>query len=156
MTPQQALAFIRKHGIVLEAAAGSVPSLAAAIAGEPVQGSWWVHPRGQEIFEVTRAVRESPDVLVCRLVDGKITYVHRRLWPALVRSAPGLPADRVAQVREVHAEPGRHRSEDVAFPEWVPAEVTADAAKLAEDVARARLGEWGDPAAHRRRPKRKA
>jgi len=154
VTPRQALAFVRKHGIVLEGAAGSVPSLAAAIAGEPVRGSWWAHPRGQEIFEVTRAVRDSADVLVCRLVDGKITYVHRRLWPALVRAAPGLPPGRVAQVREIHTASGRHVSEDVPFPDWVPAEIATEASRLAEDVARARLGEWGEPARHVRAARR--
>jgi hypothetical protein len=43
--------------------------------------------RGREIFRVLYAVSESPDVLVCRLVNGNITFVHRRLWPALARVA---------------------------------------------------------------------
>jgi hypothetical protein len=52
MTPRQALAFIRKHGVVLESAQGPVPSLAEAIAGEPIRGSWWGHPSSRLIFEV--------------------------------------------------------------------------------------------------------
>src|SRR3990172_7213942 len=44
MTSRQALAFIRKHGVVLEAAQGPVPSLVEVIAGEPVRSSWWSHP----------------------------------------------------------------------------------------------------------------
>ena len=84
MTAAEALAFVRKHGVVLEAATGPVPSLASAIAGAPIRGSWWSHAKGREIFKLTRAVRDSPDILVCRLVDGKVTYVHRRLWAALV------------------------------------------------------------------------
>src|SRR5258707_14153303 len=78
MTSRQALAFIREHGVVLESARGPVPSLAQVIAGEPIRGSWWSHPKSHEIFAVTRAVRDSDDVLVCRLIAGKITYVHRR------------------------------------------------------------------------------
>jgi hypothetical protein len=70
MTPRQALAFVRKHGVVLEAARGPVPSLAEEIAGEPMRGSWWSHPRSQEIFTVTRALRDSGDVLGCRAVEG--------------------------------------------------------------------------------------
>jgi len=70
MTLRQALAFIRKHGVVLEAAQGPVPSVAEAIAGEPVRGSWWSHPKSHEIFAVTRAIRDSDDVLVCRLIKG--------------------------------------------------------------------------------------
>ena len=87
MTTDQALAFVREHGVVLEAAHGPVPSLTEAIAGGPVPGSWWSHPKSQEIFAVTRAIRDRDDVLVCRLIKGKVTFVHRRLWPALVRAA---------------------------------------------------------------------
>jgi len=87
MTSRQALAYIRKHGVVLEAATGPVPSIAEVIAGEPVRGSWWSHPKSHEIFAVTRAIRDSDEVLVCRLIKGKVTFVHRRLWPALVRAS---------------------------------------------------------------------
>ena len=116
MTAREALAFIRKRGVVLESARGPVPSLAQVIAGEPVRGSWWSHPKSREIFAVTRAVRDSDNVLVCRLIDGKITFVHRRLWPALVRVADRLPAVCLSQLREVHARSGRHVTTEVPFP----------------------------------------
>jgi hypothetical protein len=139
MTVRQALAFVRTHGIVLESARRRIPSLADAIAGGPVRGSWWSHPKSHEIFAVTRGVRNSPDVLVCRLVDGKITFVHRRLWPALVRAAKRLPKGRLAQVREVHTPSGHHVIEELAFPEWVPSAVHAGARKLSEEAALAEL-----------------
>jgi hypothetical protein len=41
VTPAEALAFVCTHGLVLESGTGPVPSLAAAIAGEPIRGSWW-------------------------------------------------------------------------------------------------------------------
>jgi hypothetical protein len=135
MTPRQALAFVRSHGIVLESARGQIPSLADAIAGAPVRGRWWAHPKGREIFAITRAVRNSDDVLVCRLVDGKITFIHRRLWPALVRAAKRFSPDRLAQVREVHTPSGHHVVEEVRFPDWVPSSVRASARKLSEDAA---------------------
>src|SRR5438093_5211676 len=113
MTSLQALVFIRKHGVVLEAARGPVPSLAEAIAGGPVRGSWWSHPKSHEIFAVTRAIRDSDEVLVCRLIKGKVTFVHRRLWPALFRAADRLPADGLSQVREVHTSSGRHVTKEV-------------------------------------------
>jgi len=84
MTPQAALAFVEKHGVVLVSARSAVPPLVEAIAGAPIRGSWWAHPKGREIFRILQAVSDSPDVLVCRLVDGKLSLVHRRLWPALV------------------------------------------------------------------------
>jgi hypothetical protein len=143
MTSRQALAFIRKHGVVLEAAQGGpVPSLVEIIAGGPVRGSWWSHPKSHEIFAVTRAIRDSDDVLVCRLIKGKVTFVHRRLWPALVRAAGRLPADRVSQVREIHTSSGRHVTKDVPFPDWVPPSVRAAARSLSEDAALATLADW--------------
>ena len=97
MSPKQGLAFVKRHGVVLQAARGPVPSLAEAIAGGPIRGSWWGHPKGHEIFRVAEAVSASPDVLVCKLVDGKVTYVHRRLWPALVRLAARFQKGQLAK-----------------------------------------------------------
>jgi len=79
-----ALQFVERHGIVLESAHGPVVTFTDAAVGERIRGNWWSHPKSHQIFALTRLVRNSPDVLVCRLVDGKITYVHRRVWPALV------------------------------------------------------------------------
>jgi len=135
MTSRRALAFVRRHGVVLESARGPVPSLAAVTAGAPVRGNWWSHPKSHEIFAVTRAVRDSNDVLVCRLIDGKITFVHRRLWPALVRAAGRLPSARLAQLREVHATSGRHVTKEVPFPDWVPPSVHVAARILSEKAA---------------------
>ena len=139
MTSRQALAFIAKHGVVLEAAHGPVPSLAAAIAGEPIRGSWWSHPKSHEIFAVTRAVRDSDEILVCRLVKGKITFVHRRLWPALVQVADHFRSDRLAQVRESHTPTGRHAMMEVPFPDWVPPGILAAGRRLSEKAAFAAL-----------------
>jgi len=87
-------------------------------------------------------VTESEDVLVCRLVKGKITLVHRRLWPALVRVANRFPPDHIAKVRQEHTASGRHVNQEVPFPRWVPAEVLKQARSLSEEKAIAALGEW--------------
>lgn len=79
--------FVEKHGVVLEGGRGPRLSLAEAVAGERINGSWWRHKKARAIFRATRAVRDCNEVLVCRLAGGKITYVHRRLWPAIVRLA---------------------------------------------------------------------
>jgi hypothetical protein len=140
MTGAEALAFVRKHGVVLESATGPVPSLASAIAGEPIRGSWWKHARSHEIFALTRTVRDCPDVLVCRLVGGKITYVHRRLWPALVRIAGRFPGEHLAQVSERHTASGRHVTKEIAFPRWVPPGISAKARRLDQKRALDALG----------------
>jgi hypothetical protein len=142
MTPRAALAFVRRHGVVLEGARGPVPNLAEAVVGARIRGSWWGHRKGKEIFWLTRAVRDSPEVLVCRLVGGKVTYVHRRLWPALVRLARAFgPAD-LGALQEVHTPRGRHELQVVPFPRWVPAAVKRQARRLSEPDAHAALGTW--------------
>ena len=139
VTVQAALAFVRRHGVVLESARGPVPSLAEAVTGKPIEGSWWGHAKGHEIFRLTRAVRDSRDVLVCRLVSGKVTYVHRRLWPALVRVAARFARGNLAALREVHTRDGRHALRVVRFPGWVPPDVRRRARRLSEAAAAAAL-----------------
>lgn len=130
MSSKEALAFVKRHGVVLQAARGPVPSLAEAVAGGPIRGSWWGHPKGHEIFRVASAVSENPDVLVCKLADGKVTYVHRRLWPALVKLAGRFRKDQLAKVWEEHTASGAHRAGRTPFPAWVPAEVVKEADAL--------------------------
>lgn len=142
MTGARALAFVRRHGVVLASAQGPVPSLAEAVAGAPVKGSWWGHPKGREIFAVLEAVADSPEILICRLVAGKITFVHRRLWPALVRTAGRFPAKNIAQVRQEHTASGRHLNRVVPFPKWAPAEILKTGKRLSEAAALDALGPW--------------
>lgn len=141
---QKWLDFVEKHGVVLASAKGSVPSLAEQIAGEPIVGSWWSHPKAAQIFEILSAIDEDVDVRCFKLVDGKVTFVHRRVWPALVRLARDgvLSPGRVESVHQEHTESGEHRNFNVAFPEWVPDDVAKAADTLTTDAARAQLGTW--------------
>ena len=140
MTADEALSIVREHGIVLASAKGPVPRLVEIIAGEPIRGSWWGHPKSREIFSILQQISTSPEVLTCRLVNRKVTFVHRRLWPALVRLADSLPADQLSQVHEEHTSSGRHVSHDVPFPKWVPRIVLEEARRLSEREARSSLG----------------
>ena len=81
----------------------------------------------------------SPDLVATRLINGKITLVHRRLWPALVRVAARFPAERLAAVDEEHTTSGAHRTTEIPFPDWVPAEELNAAALLTVDDALAQL-----------------
>jgi hypothetical protein len=142
MTTKDAFEFVKDRGVVLESGRGPIPNIAEAIAGAAIRGSWWGHPKGPEIWKVTRSLRGAQDVLVCRLVDGKITYVHRKLWPALVALANRIPLDRLASIQEVHLSSGRHEVRTTPFPKWVPAEVLEEGRSLKESEAVARLGAW--------------
>lgn len=136
LTPEQALAFVEHHGVVCESArVRDVPSLADAIAGEAIRGSWWSHRDSKRIFALTRVVRDAPQVLVCKLVAGKITFVHERLWPALVRVADRLPPDALARLREIHSARGQHLLTSTPFPDWVSGAVVAAARRLGNDDA---------------------
>ena len=140
MTADEAMAFVREHGVVLASAKGPVPRLADVIAGESIKGSWWAHAKSHEIFNIFQEVGESPDILVCRLVSGKVTFVHRRLWPALVRVAHRFQANHLAQVHQEHTLSGHHVTRELSYPKWVPPEVIEEAQRLSEQEACSALG----------------
>ena len=142
MNQTEALAFVERHGIVLQAARGPLPNLAEAIAGSAIRGSWWGHPKGKEIFRAVRTICESPDVLVCKLVEGKITYVHRRLWPAMVKLASRFRKEQLAKVWDEHTRTGVHHSRREHFPNWVPSEVMKEAEALSVAEAENILSPW--------------
>ena len=137
---RQALEFVRQHGIVLASAKGHVPRLIEAILGVPISGNWWTHPDGSFIYNVLAEVSDSDEILLCRLVDGKRTLVHRRLWPALVRVAHRFDPAQLAKVCEEHTPSGRHVKTEVAFPHWVPPEVDDEARLLSAQDALLALG----------------
>jgi hypothetical protein len=139
MTAAELLRFVRRNGVVLESAHGPVPNLVEAIVGAPVKGSWWGHAKGKQIFHLLNAVRDSGEVLVCRLVDGRVSYVHRDAWPALVRLASDIRKDRLAAIEEIHTASGKHRVVKTPFPKWVPAEVLRAGKTLPLDDARRML-----------------
>ena len=141
--PPDPLAFIETHGLVMQSAQHArLPSLASFIAGEPIRGSWWAHAKGREIFRALVAVYESPAVVACKLVDGKLTLVHRRLWPALAALVEHGRLDRacLTKVTQEHTEAGHHENREVPFPAWLPPGVTA----LSLVEATSRLGALTD------------
>jgi hypothetical protein len=145
MSPNQALAFVKQHGVVLVSAKGPVPKLVDAIAGEAVKGSWWGHPHGKRIFAVLQSLAAHEDILTCRLVGDKITLVHRRLWPALVAASSALTARQLSRVQQEHTTSGHHENEETPFPGWVPPDVLKAATTMTTSDALATLGPWAAP-----------
>ena len=142
MTLRQALDFIRYHGVVLEGAKGLEPSIAVKVAGEEISGSWWAHPQSHEIYEISRKIRHSRAVLVCTLARGKITFIHRRLWPFFVRVAGEFPKNALDKVEEIHTSNGHHERQDVPFPDWVPADVATVSRSIRLSKARKNVSIW--------------
>jgi len=137
--------FVAKHGIVLASAKGPIPNVAEAVAGEPIVGSWWAHPKGKAIFAALCEIDDSADVRCFKLVDGKVTFAHRKTWPALVRLGREglLSGDQLSSVMQEHMPTGEHRNIVTPFPDWVDDATAAAADKLAADKARAQLA-WID------------
>ena len=133
------MATLIAHGMLLHSARGPIPNVAELIAGEPIRGSWWGHRSGHAIFHELETLSDSPDVVRLRLVNGKVTLVHRRVWPALVRVADQLDAAQLAALHEQHTASGAHRVDEQPFPSWVPDDVLSRAAQLSEDDAWAQL-----------------
>ncbi len=74
---------IESYGFLLEADP-DFPSIVGLVTGEKIKGSWWGHRKGHEIFSISRKVRDEEDILVIKLISGKVTYVHKRLWTDLI------------------------------------------------------------------------
>ena len=130
------------HPSVRLSAQGPVPRLVETIAGEALVGNWWSHPRANSIYNTFSEVQASDQVLVCRLVNGKVTLVHRRLWASLARLAGRFAPRQVARINEEHTPSGRHVMREAPFPEWVPDAIMRQATDMTEQEAMAQLGRW--------------
>jgi len=131
VTRKEVLDFVKHHGVVLQAARGPVPSLAEKVTGAPIRGSWWAHPQARDIYSAAQYACDSPDVLVCKLVDGKLTYVHRRLWPALAKLSTRFRKPQLAKVWDEHTSSGKHVAKRMPYPKWLP----DDAVQAAEEMS---------------------
>ncbi|MGZ8796255.1 MAG: hypothetical protein ACXW2F_02835 [Thermoanaerobaculia bacterium] len=72
---------LERHGVLL-LQDKKLPSVAGTIAGQTLSASWWSHPRAQEIFQCLGQLED--EALATRLIGGKVTWVHKRLWPELI------------------------------------------------------------------------
>lgn len=64
-----------------------VTNVVTLLTGEAISKSWWSHPKGRLIFAVMSDLAEHPDVLFTKLLNGKVTLIHRKLWPAFLSVA---------------------------------------------------------------------
>ncbi|MFN2510298.1 MAG: hypothetical protein ABR568_02505 [Pyrinomonadaceae bacterium] len=78
-----ALQTLRRLGLLLETDA-RLPSVASLIAGAPLRGSWWSHPFAGKIYISLGQFSDHRDVMFTKLISGKVTLVHRKLWPEIL------------------------------------------------------------------------
>ncbi len=74
---------LKRTGLLL-LADNKLPSIATLVVGEPIRGSWWGHPKSHDIFRVVCRIAGHPDVAASKLISGKVTFLHRKLWPVLI------------------------------------------------------------------------
>ena len=83
---QTVLQTLGKLGFLVESDP-KLTSVCSLIAAEPMRGSWWSHPLAQVIFQVNERLEDHNDVLLTKLVSGKVTFVHRKLWSEVITIA---------------------------------------------------------------------
>lgn len=119
---KRVLSKISSLGFLLESDT-RLPSVSTLITGAPLRGSWWSHPLAQTIFQVTQKLEDHPDVLVTKLVSGKVTFVHRDLWSEVLAigiaqepwQMKGLSASAQALLKTVE-ESGALRTDKIGLP----------------------------------------
>jgi len=86
-TQHDALELVRDRQVVTEVPTHGPTSLVAAVIGRVPEGSWREHAKGRLVYRLGRQLRASPEVLAVRLVEGKVAFVDRALWPEVYRVA---------------------------------------------------------------------
>lgn len=82
----RALKELKSIGLLLMSDA-RLPNVASLVAGEPISGSWWSHARAHDVYNELGRLADHKDVIFTKLVSGKVTLVHRKLWLDLVAIA---------------------------------------------------------------------
>lgn len=70
---------LEKFGLLL-VSDQDFPSVGQTITQKQRKGSWWSYPEAHTIFAVNNMLEDHPDVLIMKLISGKVTFVHRELW----------------------------------------------------------------------------
>lgn len=123
---------IAEHGVLL-LQDKTLANAVTFMTGERLSGSWWSHPRAHEIFGALEALPED-QVIDTKLVGGRVTFVHRALWPDLLAVAKSGDLGQDQRTYEVHTESGRHEKRYEPWPAWAKRQKV----RATRDVAAAR------------------
>jgi hypothetical protein len=104
----------------------SFPNIVSKIVGKRIQGSWWGHPLANPIYNGLGWLEHNRNVLVIKLLDGKVTYVHESLF-ADIYSIVAEPRD--WQLKKL-------KSDELALFKYISkkAKVVSDDSKLKDLV----------------------
>jgi len=76
---EKILKVLKDYGALL-VSDSAFPSVTGLIVGKSVRGSWWSHPLAHTIFTANEMLEEHRDVLITKLISGKVTFLHRTMW----------------------------------------------------------------------------
>lgn len=74
---------IKKNGFLL-LSDNDQPAIVQYISGEKIKGSWWGHPLGNLMYNVSQDLADEKDILVIKLINKKVTYLHCDYWNELL------------------------------------------------------------------------
>jgi hypothetical protein len=129
----------KKHGLLL-LSDPELPSLVTLIAGEPVKGTWWGHAKGNLMYNLSQELEDDSEILVIKLINKKITYIHKRHWNALFSivleksdwQTKGLKPEHKSLLQTIQKKK-TVRADDASFKKS-PTEIGKLAAKLEEKL----------------------
>jgi hypothetical protein len=90
-TARRVLEALAQRGLLLEQDK-ELPNVVGILTGQSLRTSWWSHPRARSIFATLTELARHPDVLFTKLLYGKVTLLHRRLWPSFLALASAREA----------------------------------------------------------------
>jgi hypothetical protein len=70
---------LEKSGLLL-LTDSSFLNVRSIVTKRNAKGSWWSDDKAQTIFQLCEMLEDHPDVLIMKLIHGKVTFVHRELW----------------------------------------------------------------------------
>lgn len=79
---ERAFRQLEQVGLLL-VSGSEIPDVRGLVTNRPSKGSWWADPAAQQIFLINEKLEDHSDVMITKLVSGKVTFVHRQLWDYL-------------------------------------------------------------------------
>ncbi|TCA01027.1 hypothetical protein [Rhizobium leguminosarum] len=79
--------YLIQNGIIPLSPTKGLVSIVDLILGPGVPGNWWGHQNANLAYNAYSELANDPDIIVMKLVDYKVTLVHRTLWDCIFRVA---------------------------------------------------------------------
>ena len=143
----QLLNFVTSNQIVAESAKLGCLTAIGFMVRQEFAGSWWSLPEASRLYNTLQRIRNHPRILVCRLLAGRVTYVHSDSWEPLLALENCLPEGALDRIVERHLRSGKHEVVKVSPAEWAPLETKQRVAHLAKKASIELLQERVEPTA---------